>query len=102
MPSHARSVPCCEQYFANLQEDLLADAKAAYQREAVERRRLHNLVQQLQGNIRVYVRVKPLSLEELADDQKSVLRCENDRRITCMVQGAAKVRPMQSSVPGTN
>lgn len=27
------------------QEDLLAEARAAYQREAVERRRLHNLVQ---------------------------------------------------------
>lgn len=36
-----------------LQEDLLAESRAAYQREAVERRRLHNLVQELRGNIRV-------------------------------------------------
>lgn len=62
----------------------------------MERRRLHNLVQQLQGNIRVYVRVKPLSAKELEDDQKSVLRCESDRRISCLVQGVAKVRPLQS------
>ena len=38
-----------------LQEDLLAESRAAYQREAVERRRLHNLVQELRGNIRVRV-----------------------------------------------
>lgn len=74
------------------QEDLLADARASFQREAVERRRLHNLVQELRGNIRVYVRVKPLTPQEHAAGQASVLRCENDRRIYCMdVQGTAKV-----------
>ena len=78
------------------QADLLADAQAAFQREALERRRLHNLVQELQGNIRVYVRVKPLAPEELAGGQASVLRCESDRRIHCMVQGSAKVLPGES------
>ena len=78
------------------QADLLADARAAFQREALERRRLHNLVQELQGNIRVFVRVKPLMPEELAGGQASVLRCESDRRIHCMVQGSAKVLPEAS------
>ena len=78
------------------QEDLLADMRAAYQREAVERRRLHNLVQELRGNIRVYVRVKPVTAEEAAAGARSVLRCETDSRISCNVQGSQKVR---ASVP---
>ncbi len=35
-----------------LQEMALAENKAAYAREALERRRLHNVVQELRGNIR--------------------------------------------------
>ena len=34
------------------QEVALAENKAAYAREALERRRLHNVVQELRGNIR--------------------------------------------------
>ena len=43
------------------QQGLLKEAREAVTREGVERRRLHNLVQELRGNIRVYVRVKPLT-----------------------------------------
>ena len=75
-----------------MQEDLLADVRAAYQREAVERRRLHNLVQELRGNIRVYVRVKPVTRDEAVAGAKSVLRCETDSRISCNVQGSNKAR----------
>ena len=77
---------------ASLQEDLLTDVRAAYQREAVERRRLHNLVQELRGNIRVYVRVKPIMPDEAAAGATTVLRCESDSRISCNVQGNHKAR----------
>ena len=72
--------------------------RAAYQREAVERRRLHNLVQELRGNIRVYVRVKPMMPDEAAAGAKSVLRCETDSRISCNVQGSNKVRACANRV----
>jgi hypothetical protein len=77
---------------ASAQEDLLTDVRAAYQREAVERRRLHNLVQELRGNIRVYVRVKPIMPDEAAAGATSVLRSESDSRISCNVQGNHKAR----------
>ncbi|KAK9829410.1 hypothetical protein WJX72_005680 [[Myrmecia] bisecta] len=72
------------------QEALMAETRAAYNREAVERRRLHNVVQELRGNIRVYVRVKPLTAEEGAAGMFSVLRCADDHRIQCTAQGSAK------------
>jgi len=81
------------------QEDLLADVRAAYQREAVERRRLHNLVQELRGNIRVYVRVKPVTPDEAAAGARSVLRCETDSRISCNVQGSNKARAARLALP---
>ena len=37
-----------------MQEIALAENKAAYTREALERRRLHNMVQELRGNIRYF------------------------------------------------
>ena len=49
-----------------------------------ERRRLHNLVQELRGNIRVYVRVKPLTPDEKAAGMSPVLKCSSDAsRIEC-------------------
>jgi Microtubule binding/Filamin/ABP280 repeat len=49
-----------------------------------ERRRLHNLVQELRGNIRVYVRVKPLTPDEAATGTTPVLKCSSDAsRIEC-------------------
>ncbi|DBA83503.1 TPA: hypothetical protein ACH3X2_006431 [Trebouxia sp. C0005] len=68
----------------------LAENKAAYAREALERRRLHNVVQELRGNIRVYVRVKPLSAEELAVGHGSVLKCQDGHRLQCTALGSVK------------
>ena len=42
-----------------------AEAKRKYHKELAERKRLHNLVQELRGNIRVYCRVRPVSRREL-------------------------------------
>ena len=35
-----------------------------------ERRRLHNLVLELKGNIRVYCRIRPINQNELYDEPK--------------------------------
>jgi hypothetical protein len=66
------------------QQVLLKEAREAVHREGAERRRLHNLVQELRGNIRVYVRVKPLTVDELGAGMTPVLRCSPDAsRIEC-------------------
>lgn len=44
----------------------LKDLRERYKREAAERRKLHNLVQELRGNIRVYTRLRPALQQELA------------------------------------
>lgn len=46
------------------------------------------MVQEMRGNVRVYVRVKPLSPEEAAAGCYSVVKCEDDRRIQCTYQGS--------------
>jgi kinesin family protein C2/C3 len=43
----------------------LSTANARYRKEMAERKRLHNLVQELKGNIRVFLRCRPPSAKEL-------------------------------------
>ena len=40
---------------------------------------------------RVYVRVKPLSAEEVAVGQTSVLKCHDGHRVQCTALGSTKV-----------
>ena len=40
-------------------------------------------MQELRGNIRVYVRVKPLTPDEVSGGLRSVLHCPSDNRIEC-------------------
>jgi Microtubule binding len=50
-----------------------ADAKQANERyvnESKERRRLHNVVAELKGNIRVFCRIRPASRDELSAGDK--------------------------------
>ena len=47
--------------------------------------------QELRGNIRVYVRVKPLSPEEREAGVQPVLRCTDDSRISVAGQGPPRV-----------
>ena len=68
---------------------MLAESKAALAREAAARRKLHNLVQELRGNIRVFVRVKPADARARG---ASVLACEDGHRIACTAAGATKAR----------
>ncbi len=69
------------------QDLLLAESKAALAREAAARRKLHNLVQELRGNIRVFVRVKPADAKAKGTP---VLACEDGQRIACTAAGATK------------
>jgi len=69
------------------QDLLLAESKAALAREATARRKLHNLVQELRGNIRVFVRVKPANAKAKGTP---VLACEDGQRIACTAAGATK------------
>ncbi|NWS78976.1 CTK2 protein, partial [Crotophaga sulcirostris] len=46
------------------QEQLLAQREEQLHRLEMERRRLHNLLQELKGNIRVFCRVRPVLPEE--------------------------------------
>ncbi|KAJ1485749.1 hypothetical protein T484DRAFT_1792222 [Baffinella frigidus] len=39
----------------------MAEAETRLKKEVTERKRLHNLVQELKGNIRVFCRVRPMS-----------------------------------------
>ena len=47
-----------------------AQANERYLKELKERRRLHNLVAELKGNIRVFCRIRPASRDELATGDK--------------------------------
>lgn len=53
--------------------------------------------QELRGNIRVYVRAKPLSEEEARAGVASVVRCDSDHRVSCFFQGSTKVAPLWPS-----
>ena len=81
-----------------MQDSVLAESKAALAREAAARRKLHNLVQELRGNIRVFARVKPADARAKG---APVLACEDGHRIACTAAGATKARsyPRQSGNP---
>ena len=51
---------CDGQSGAMLRIEMVKTAKAMYRKEIMERRRLHNMVLELRGNIRVFCRVRPL------------------------------------------
>ncbi|CAL8470626.1 g10168 [Coccomyxa elongata] len=70
------------------QETALAESRAALGRESAARRRLHNLVQELRGNIRVFVRVKPA--DAAGRGGTPVLACEDSHRISCTAAGSTK------------
>ena len=54
---------------ATIQQDAVT-ANDRYIRESKERKRLHNLVAELKGNIRVFCRVRPANRDELASGDK--------------------------------
>eukprot|EP00741_Cyanophora_paradoxa_P025102 tig00000342_g24230.t1 len=71
----------------------LANARARYAREIRERRKLYNELQELRGNIRVFVRVRPLSAAELAGGARPVVEFPQSDTIRLTVAGAGGSRP---------
>lgn len=65
----------------------MTDAKGKLKKEVTERKRLHNLVQELRGNIRVFCRVRPLSKKNLADGAKAAVCFPSDVDISLDVAG---------------
>ena len=52
-------------------DTMISEYKRKYKRELVERKKLHNIIQELKGNIRVYLRVRPPTkreVEQFGDD----------------------------------
>ena len=45
-------------------EEMLKDIQEKYRKEALERKKLHNEIQELKGNIRVYLRCRPPTTKE--------------------------------------
>mmetsp|Transcript_5395 Transcript_5395/g.11884 ORF Transcript_5395/g.11884 Transcript_5395/m.11884 type:complete len:815 (-) Transcript_5395:535-2979(-) len=58
-----------------LQESLADAEKRVYEAEII-RRKLHNIIQELKGNIRVFCRVRPLSGAEESSEQDSAMAVE--------------------------
>jgi hypothetical protein len=52
--------------FCSTNEEELSIAQDKYRKEVAERKRLHNVVQELKGNIRVFARSRPLSSKDKA------------------------------------
>ena len=65
-------------------------ASSKLKKEVVERRRLHNLVQELKGNIRVFCRVRPMSQKDVALGQKPAITYPGDNEVTIDVAGKAQ------------
>ncbi|KAJ1448857.1 P-loop containing nucleoside triphosphate hydrolase protein [Pelagophyceae sp. CCMP2097] len=75
MPTFSRGV--ADQIAARcggLERDA-ADLDKKYRRELAERKRLHNLVQELRGNIRVFCRVRPVSRRERENGGDDLSEC---------------------------
>ncbi|KAH8057980.1 hypothetical protein JL722_6524 [Aureococcus anophagefferens] len=72
----------------------LAETTRKYKRELGERKRLHNLVQELRGNIRVFCRVRPVSKREREHAGEGMASCvsfPNDGEIN-VARGVACLR----------
>ena len=61
--------------------------RASLQREVRSRKRLHNIVQDLKGKIRVFVRVRPLSSGEEAAGCQHALRYGGEGSVLAMPEG---------------
>ena len=63
-------------------EGAMEEARGKMKKEVAERKRLHNLVQELRGNIRVFCRVRPLSTKNVAEGATSGVGFPSDVDIT--------------------
>eukprot|EP00802_Teleaulax_amphioxeia_P002527 Tamp_02529.p1 GENE.Tamp_02529~~Tamp_02529.p1 ORF type:complete len:1275 (+),score=451.89 Tamp_02529:552-3827(+) len=65
----------------------LDETNGKFEGEVKERKRLHNLVQELKGNIRVFARIRPISAREKEASRKSVALCTSDSEMSLCAGG---------------
>jgi kinesin family protein C2/C3 len=65
----------------------LDETNGKFEGEVKERKRLHNLVQELKGNIRVFARIRPISAREQESSKKSVALCASDSELSLCTGG---------------
>eukprot|EP00043_Microstomoeca_roanoka_P030255 m.25527 g.25527 ORF g.25527 m.25527 type:complete len:599 (+) comp9877_c0_seq1:118-1914(+) len=86
---HVQSEEICSLHMkiAELQSIIRLHEERAIADEA-ERRRLHNMVQELKGNVRVFCRVRPfLSTDEAAQTPTPVISCMDDKEVAVHAGG---------------
>mmetsp|Transcript_67162 Transcript_67162/g.160536 ORF Transcript_67162/g.160536 Transcript_67162/m.160536 type:complete len:820 (+) Transcript_67162:147-2606(+) len=59
----------------------MAEAETRLKKEVTERKRLHNLVQELKGNIRVFCRVRPMSNKNLENGDAKAVSFPSDTEV---------------------
>eukprot|EP00002_Diphylleia_rotans_P018528 TRINITY_DN3585_c0_g1_i4.p1 TRINITY_DN3585_c0_g1~~TRINITY_DN3585_c0_g1_i4.p1 ORF type:complete len:667 (-),score=165.20 TRINITY_DN3585_c0_g1_i4:1466-3466(-) len=70
-------------------DSLLASAQQRYKKESRERRILYNQLQDLKGNIRVFVRVRPPSKDEIARGYSQAITFPDENQICVLNQSAS-------------
>jgi len=86
-PEVAEKIVKSVEMVAGATEEAMAEAQATLKKEVTERKRLHNLVQELRGNIRVFCRVRPLSRKNVADGARASVGFPSDTEISLDVAG---------------
>ncbi|KDO25234.1 hypothetical protein SPRG_09481 [Saprolegnia parasitica CBS 223.65] len=81
-PAAAKDIASKIEARVKVQADALAGVVDNYRREMKERKRLFNLVQELQGNIRVLCRFRPISKSELANGSKVVAKFNGPEEVS--------------------
>eukprot|EP00698_Gefionella_okellyi_P011627 TRINITY_DN3073_c0_g1_i1.p1 TRINITY_DN3073_c0_g1~~TRINITY_DN3073_c0_g1_i1.p1 ORF type:complete len:670 (-),score=189.73 TRINITY_DN3073_c0_g1_i1:154-1944(-) len=87
--SRAQRIAELEQYVSELEQKRREDE--------VVRRKLHNTIQELKGNIRVYCRVRPPS----QDEQNDLLVSEGLQAVSVMAPEGGEVRKLELAAPPT-
>lgn len=75
-------------------DSMIQEYKRKYKRELVERKKLHNIIQELKGNIRVYLRCRPPTtreLENFGDDALCVTFPDDGQVRVCNDKGREKI-----------
>ncbi|OQR87056.1 kinesin-like protein [Achlya hypogyna] len=82
LPAAATDIAAKIEARVKVQAEALAGVVDNYRREMKERKRLFNMVQELQGNIRVLCRFRPISKTELANGSKVVAKFNGPEEVS--------------------